>query len=124
MLDARIVHYPAAIVRGQISETDAARDIQAWRAIAADWRFFYTLNPREGADVPAAAKLAAIELAIGRFQARADKAPRDQALADTVEALQALAWHQRRDGEPGCRRWCAEATIALRQARAQLAEAA
>jgi hypothetical protein len=91
--DQRIARYPAAIAKQSITAEDAAADILAWRAIAADWDFVVSLRPRAGPDVHRRDKLSAIQIAIDRYATRAAADPESLVLAETLDCIRALHWH-------------------------------
>lgn len=117
--DQRIARYPAAIAKGAITREEAQADILAWSAIAADWQFFVTLQPRTAPDAPLEAKLAAIRTAIERYETRVAASPETPVLQDTLDCIGALYWH----AENG-RFLSAAAFNAEHRAARQLSEAA
>jgi hypothetical protein len=89
----RIERYPAAIAEGKITREDAAADIRAWTAIEADWTHAVTLAPRAGPEIGRDAKLAALDIAVRRYESRAAAEPDSAVISDTLACIRALRWH-------------------------------
>ena len=67
--------YPSAIERGKITAGQADRDLAAWEAIAADWKFATALAGIPGDQISIAEKCAAFERAIERAAIAAARHP-------------------------------------------------
>lgn len=92
-LDRRRAAYPEMIKRRLISADEAARDIAAWEALAAEWLWICV---GKGAPPPLhthADRIAAIELAMTRVRQELARSARTSALYRQAHIIQALHWH-------------------------------
>lgn len=65
--------YPAMVAAGRMAEEEAAEDIAAWAAIAADWEWIDGGEGEPASTASLPARIAALDLALGRIAARIDK---------------------------------------------------
>lgn len=73
-LSRREEQYPALVQAGRMDQQSAAREIDIWRAIVADWRRVVTGTGAKGTQATTDEKMAALADSIGRYEPAIAKA--------------------------------------------------
>lgn len=104
-LEVRERIYPSWIQRGDIADDEAARDIEGWRQLVAEWTWIVEgtgeLPPRH----TLRQRLASVDLSLERVDVEIRRRGGHEVLRQS-HLLQALRWHLQRldDGEPAVHR--------------------
>lgn len=92
-LARRTEAYPAMVARSAMTDQDAASDIAAWTALAAEWRWIDSGTGAAPCRTTLFARIDALDLALERTATAAMRNPRDEALRHQQDIYTAMRWH-------------------------------